>query len=148
MKEMGVGDYIPFKSLTAEKLTKALLGALEDPTVALRAKSVGERIRSENGVLAAIGAFHKYLDSAKIRPQSDSVDLGDTTSSNILSPGVLSDAEGDESVDMKIAIPGTTTPPITAALATIAPTTPTASSIIPVTTSSSTIPETTSSTIL
>lgn len=52
---------------------RAILACAQDPHIAACAKSIGERIRSEDGVLNAVASFHKYLDVAKIKlpPQTN-----------------------------------------------------------------------------
>jgi len=83
VRDIGVGDTIPHKSLSAHKLSKyalfislsfifvdffhayifyrAILQCLNDPHISKKASMMGEQIRGENGVLTAVGAFHKIF---------------------------------------------------------------------------------------
>jgi len=52
---------IPQKKLTAERLAAAIRAAVSDDGMRARATSLGERIRSEDGVASAVEAFHRTL---------------------------------------------------------------------------------------
>jgi hypothetical protein len=53
-------DPIPFKKLTAENLSKAILFALQDD-IYLNAQRLGAEIRKENGVEMGLESFHRHL---------------------------------------------------------------------------------------
>lgn len=62
VKELGVGSApIPQKDLTAEKLAAAIQTATSDKAMRDRACTLGEKIRSEDGVKRAVEIFHRYL---------------------------------------------------------------------------------------
>ncbi len=52
---------IPHKTLTVEKLSKAILTALNDPLIQNGAAAIGSAIRSENGVSVAVNKISDYL---------------------------------------------------------------------------------------
>jgi sterol 3beta-glucosyltransferase len=59
---LGVGPApIPIRRLTAETLTRALSIALTDAGVRARAAELGERIRAEDGVGAAVDHLSRLL---------------------------------------------------------------------------------------
>jgi sterol 3beta-glucosyltransferase len=59
--KMGVGpEPIPHKKLNADNLCEAIL-FLGKPDVKQRAKELGEKLRTENGVQTAVDVFHKRL---------------------------------------------------------------------------------------
>lgn len=51
---------IPFKNLTTETLANAIEFCLE-PRVAAIAQTIGDKIKQENGVRAAVDSFHTHL---------------------------------------------------------------------------------------
>jgi UDP:flavonoid glycosyltransferase YjiC (YdhE family) len=57
---------IPFKQLTADKLSQAILEALK-PTTLEKAKELGARISKENGTEAGGKRFHDHLDVDGLR---------------------------------------------------------------------------------
>ncbi|NER84842.1 MAG: glycosyltransferase family 1 protein, partial [Leptolyngbya sp. SIO1D8] len=60
--QLGVGPQpIPKKKLTVERLATAIQTAVEDKAMKQRAKVLGRKIRSENGVAEAVKAFHQLL---------------------------------------------------------------------------------------
>jgi UDP:flavonoid glycosyltransferase YjiC (YdhE family) len=56
---------IPRKELTAQRLANRLRRALEDPAMRRRARELGERVRSENGVDRAVELFHYHLTAGR-----------------------------------------------------------------------------------
>ncbi|MGK7903713.1 MAG: glycosyltransferase [Hormoscilla sp.] len=59
---LGVGtSQIPRKDLTAEKLVAAIRTATGDEDMKDRARVLGEKIRSEDGVARAVEIFHRHL---------------------------------------------------------------------------------------
>jgi sterol 3beta-glucosyltransferase len=61
---LGVGPRpIPQKRLTVEALAAAIHAATTDPFMAERARKLGERIRSEDGVGVAVGLLQRQLDA-------------------------------------------------------------------------------------
>lgn len=62
LARLGVGPApIPQKSLGAEGLADAITRAVGDPGMRARAAEIGEQIRAEDGVGAAVAAFHRHL---------------------------------------------------------------------------------------
>ena len=60
--QLGVGPQpIPKKKLTPERLAAAIQTAIEDNGMRKRAIALGQKIRSENGVAAAVRAFERSL---------------------------------------------------------------------------------------
>ena len=57
---------IPFKDLTADTLTAAILEALKPETLE-RAKELGHRIREEKGCEAGAASFHAQMDVTNLR---------------------------------------------------------------------------------
>jgi hypothetical protein len=57
---------IPYKQLTADKLSAALLEALKPETLA-KAKELGARIKEEQGTDVGAKSFHDNLDIDKMR---------------------------------------------------------------------------------
>ena len=55
---------LPYRTLTAEKLAAAIRRAATDPRMRERAAAVGERIRAEDGVAAAVAAFEGHFGAA------------------------------------------------------------------------------------
>jgi len=68
VREIGVGDTVPHKSMTASKLSKVILNCLNDTQLLKKATLLGDQIRSEDGVRIAVATFHKYLDKARLLP--------------------------------------------------------------------------------
>jgi len=63
VRELGVGpEPIARKSLDVERLARAIGVATTDAGIARRADEVGERIRAEDGVAAAVQAVTRFLD--------------------------------------------------------------------------------------
>lgn len=59
---LGAGpEPLPRHSLTAQKLTQAIEEALTSNAIQARARSVGERMRDENGVASAIRLIERFL---------------------------------------------------------------------------------------
>ncbi|NEP35314.1 MAG: glycosyltransferase family 1 protein, partial [Moorea sp. SIO3B2] len=59
---LGVGTSpILRKDLTAEKLVAAIRTATSDEAMKARARVLGEKIRSEDGVARAVEIFHRHL---------------------------------------------------------------------------------------
>jgi len=64
--ELGVGTKpIPRKKLTVENLSTAINTVISDETMKARCRSLGEKIRSENGVAQAVEIIDRYLLSQK-----------------------------------------------------------------------------------
>jgi len=62
LKALGVGpDPIPQKVLTADRLAAAITTAILNLDIKKRARSIGESIRSENGVENAVRVVQRYL---------------------------------------------------------------------------------------
>jgi hypothetical protein len=57
---------IPFKTLTAENLARAILEALKPETLE-RARELGERIREEKGCEAGAASFHAQMNIDRLR---------------------------------------------------------------------------------
>lgn len=57
---------VPYKELTTEKLTDAILYALESLTLQ-RADEIAQNMKSENGVRIAVDSFHRHLDLQALR---------------------------------------------------------------------------------
>lgn len=57
---------VPFKELTAEKLSESILEALKPETLE-RAKELGSRIREEKGCEAGAASFHNHMDIDALR---------------------------------------------------------------------------------
>jgi sterol 3beta-glucosyltransferase len=63
---LGAGPaYIPRKRLTVENLAHAIDQATTDPSIRERARAIGEAIRSEDGVGAAVDLALQHFESAK-----------------------------------------------------------------------------------
>jgi UDP:flavonoid glycosyltransferase YjiC (YdhE family) len=63
---LGAGPaYIPRKRLTVENLAHAIDQATTDPSIRERARAIGESIRSEDGVGAAVDLALRHFESAK-----------------------------------------------------------------------------------
>jgi len=59
---LGVGPApMPLRQVTAERLAAAIRQATRDSRMKARAVVLGERIRSEQGVLRAVEAFHQHV---------------------------------------------------------------------------------------
>ncbi len=59
---LGVGpEPIPRKKLTADRLAQAIQAAVKQPAIKRRAASLGEAIRSEDGLSNAVGKVEEYL---------------------------------------------------------------------------------------
>ncbi|WP_108660914.1 glycosyltransferase [Acuticoccus kandeliae] len=63
LKRLGVGDHVPFKSLTRAQLVKRL-GALLEPETAARAQRLGGNVRSENGLATIVDYIEEKLPNA------------------------------------------------------------------------------------
>ena len=60
--DLGVGPKpIPYKELSVESLEKAIKTVLEDGSMTVRAKKMGQAIRTEDGVASAVAAVNDYL---------------------------------------------------------------------------------------
>ncbi|KDN36425.1 glycosyltransferase family 1 protein [Tilletiaria anomala UBC 951] len=70
VESLGVGTCV--KECTAENLAAALRKATQDVRQIERARQLGERIRSENGVQAAVTAFYRELEYARSLIKTDS----------------------------------------------------------------------------
>jgi sterol 3beta-glucosyltransferase len=69
LARLGVGPApIPQKSLSAEGLADAITRAVGDPEMRARAAEIGARIRAEDGVGAAVAAFHQHLPEREQAP--------------------------------------------------------------------------------
>jgi sterol 3beta-glucosyltransferase len=65
MAALGVGPEPILRSqLTVDRLAAAIQTAVTDPSMRLKAKALGDRIRSETGVQTAVAAFHQHLPSS------------------------------------------------------------------------------------
>jgi UDP:flavonoid glycosyltransferase YjiC (YdhE family) len=52
---------IPFRALTAQRLARAILEAVTNPTLRRRAAALGERLRQEDGTGRAAQLFEEYI---------------------------------------------------------------------------------------
>lgn len=52
---------VPYKELSAQALAAAIQVAVSDETIRSRARALGKRIRTEDGVANAVEAFHRHL---------------------------------------------------------------------------------------
>lgn len=59
---LGVGAMLERKTLTAEQLAAAIRQAVTDNEMRARAAALGERIRAEDGIGAAIAVIDRYLE--------------------------------------------------------------------------------------
>ncbi|KAJ6010065.1 hypothetical protein N7522_005081 [Penicillium canescens] len=57
---------IPYKQLTAKKLTDAIQSALE-PATKEKAREISENMKNESGVRDGVRSFHRHLDLASLR---------------------------------------------------------------------------------
>lgn len=57
---------IPYKQLTAEKLTDAIQSALE-PATKEKVQEISKKMKSESGVRDGVRSFHRHLDLASLR---------------------------------------------------------------------------------
>jgi len=65
---LGVGpEPIPHKKLSVERLAEALTIAVNDTQMRQRAAELGEKIRMEGGVSAAVEAIHQYVRCLLVR---------------------------------------------------------------------------------
>ena len=70
-RALGVaGPAIPFRTLTAERLGRALAATLANPTYARAAALLGERVRSEDGVGTARRLIEQLVASNRARPET------------------------------------------------------------------------------
>lgn len=66
LADLGVGPApIPQRELTAPRLAAAITRATSEPALRARAAEIGQRIRAEDGVGAAVAAFHRHLAQAE-----------------------------------------------------------------------------------
>jgi sterol 3beta-glucosyltransferase len=66
LAQLGVGPQpIAKEKLTAERLAKAIDRMLTSSTMQQRAAQLGEQIRAEDGVQAAVAAFHRHLPASR-----------------------------------------------------------------------------------
>ena len=65
VQELGAGPrWIPRKRLTADRLATAIHRAVDDESIRRRAKTIGERIRSEDGLGQAVSLIEKFARNA------------------------------------------------------------------------------------
>ncbi|MCK4897862.1 MAG: hypothetical protein KAS38_03760, partial [Anaerolineales bacterium] len=60
--ELGVGPQpVPYRKLSTDRLADAIIVAISDSQMQKRAKSLGKRIRQENGIASAVDIIQQYL---------------------------------------------------------------------------------------
>jgi sterol 3beta-glucosyltransferase len=64
--ELGVGPQpIPHKHLTSERLANAIRAATSDPAIGQRARALGEKIRTEDGVGNAVAVVARFVQRSR-----------------------------------------------------------------------------------
>jgi UDP:flavonoid glycosyltransferase YjiC (YdhE family) len=66
IERLGVGPRaIPRRKLTIDRLAQAIRAATDDPGIRDRARALGERVRSEDGVAVAVERATSYFERAR-----------------------------------------------------------------------------------
>ncbi|KAH0558394.1 hypothetical protein GP486_004947 [Trichoglossum hirsutum] len=100
IEDMGVGIFI--KKLNVSAFSRALWSATNDERMIVKAKVLGEQIRSEDGVEAAVKAIYRDLEYAKSLIKKRGVDPEDAQDDSEESWTFIGD-EGDPELQRRIA---------------------------------------------
>jgi len=69
IKETGIGNSIPFSTLTAKTLSSLIMTMLSDTTIKVKVSQIAENLKKEDGIKEAINFFYRYLPVSFIPPR-------------------------------------------------------------------------------